>query len=168
MPIPPFVRSGYRACAARSWGRDDNTSKPCTYDTLATARPGQPRGGVRCKDRRGLVTRVDDADGVANLLQEPFGAGFHGFFQWFDGRWGRTYTGWHDGQAGDPQARRIPPSTSTMFSHKIPSEGIMRRSLPIIPHRGTKSGVAGWRFMWNQLPGIIVRHEVWACAIPQT
>ena len=29
-----------------------------------------------------------EADGVANLLQELFGAGFPGFFQWFDGSWG--------------------------------------------------------------------------------
>jgi len=28
---------------------------------------------------------VLEANAVANLLQELFGAGYHGFFQWFDG-----------------------------------------------------------------------------------
>ena len=31
---------------------------------------------------------VLEADAVANLLQELFGAGFHGLLKWFDGSWG--------------------------------------------------------------------------------
>jgi len=72
------------------------------------------------------VTRVDDADAVANLLQELVGAGFRGFFQWFDGSWGGAIL------------------VGTMAKQSILKPDAFRTlpqlSFRIIPLRGAKSG----------------------------
>ena len=79
-------------------------------------------------DARGVVF---EADGVANLLQELFGAGFPGLFKWFDGSWGGDILVGKMALQSilKPDALRIPPQLC----------------FRIIPHRGTKSGMrAQW------------------------